>query len=88
MAHSKQALKRARQSERLHAKNKSMRSDMRSQLKVLRAAVASKDEKAIATTARVTQSKLDKAAARRIIHPNAASRLKARLARMTGKGGK
>jgi small subunit ribosomal protein S20 len=83
MAHSKQALKRARQNERIRVKNKAMRADMKTQLKALDAAIASKDQKAIAERARITQSKLDKAAKNRVIHPNAASRLKARLARMT-----
>lgn len=83
MAHSKQALKRARQSERLRATNKSMRSDMKSHLKALDDAIASKDQKAIAAQARITQSKLDKAAKKRVIHRNAASRIKARLARIT-----
>lgn len=83
MAHSKQALKRARQNERIRVKNKGMRADMKSHLKALDAAIASKDPKVIAERARITQSKLDKAAKNRIIHPNAASRLKARIARMT-----
>jgi small subunit ribosomal protein S20 len=83
MAHSKQALKRARQNERLRAKNKAMRSDMKSHLKALDAAIASKDQKAITAQARLTQSKLDKAAKNRVLHPNAASRLKSRLARIT-----
>jgi small subunit ribosomal protein S20 len=84
MAHNKQALKRARQNERIRTKNRSMRADMKSQMKTLEAAIAAKDAKAIATLSRVTQSKLDKAAKNRIIHPNAASRIKARIARLSG----
>jgi small subunit ribosomal protein S20 len=81
MAHTKQALKRARQNERLRTKNKAMRSDVKTQIKALRVAIASKDEKAISDAVRVTQSKLDKAAKRRVLHPNSAARIKSRLAR-------
>jgi small subunit ribosomal protein S20 len=86
MAHTKQALKRARQSERLRNKNKAMRSDVKTQLKALRAAIAAKDEKAISTQVRLTQSKLDKAAKRRVLHPNAAARAKARISRAVARG--
>ena len=81
MAHTKQALKRARQNERLRVKNKAMRSDVKTHIKALRAAFASKDEAKITEEVRLTQSKLDKAAKRRVLHPNAAARLTARLAR-------
>lgn len=87
MAHNKQALKRARQNEVLRAKNKAMRSDVKTQIKALRAALASKDEAAIKKTVQVTQAKLDKAAKRRVLHPNTASRIKSRLARAVRAGG-
>jgi small subunit ribosomal protein S20 len=81
MAHTKQALKRARQNERLRIKNKAMRSELKTQIKSIRAALAAKDAKGVAAAVQVTQSKLDKAAKRRVIHPNAAARLKSQLAR-------
>jgi small subunit ribosomal protein S20 len=81
MAHTKQALKRARQNERLRVKNKAMRSDLKSQIKSLRAAFAANDAAAVAAGLKVTQSRLDKAAKRRVLHPNAAARIKSRLAR-------
>ena len=89
MAHNKQALKRARQNERIRVKNRAMRADMKTHMKAFEAAVAAKDAKAVATLARVAQRKLDKAAKNRVLHPNAASRIKARVARLSSapKGG-
>lgn len=81
MAHTKQALKRARQSERIKNRNKSMRSDMKSTIKALRAAMAAKDDTKVADLIHSTQGKLDKAAKHRVLHPNAAARIKSRLAR-------
>ena len=52
MAHSKQALKRARQNERLRVEEPAMRSDMKTHLKALDAAIAAKDQKAVAALAR------------------------------------
>jgi small subunit ribosomal protein S20 len=85
MAHTKQALKRARQNERLKVKNRAMHADVKTHMKALNAAVAAKDAKALASLAQITQAKLDKAAQRRVIHPNAAARLKSRIARLSVK---
>jgi small subunit ribosomal protein S20 len=90
MAHNKQALKRARQNERIRVKNRAMRADMRTHMKAFEAAVAAKDATAVAKLARVAQKKVDKAAKQRVLHPNAASRIKARVARLSSappKGG-
>jgi small subunit ribosomal protein S20 len=83
MAHTKQALKRARQNERLRVKNRAMHADVKTHLKALNAAVAAKDAKALASLVQITQSKLDKAAQRRVLHPNAAARLKSRIAKLS-----
>ena len=83
MAHNKQALKRARQNERIRAKNRAMRADMKTHMKAFEAAVAAKDATTVAKLARVAQKKLDKAAKHRVLHPNAASRIKARVARLS-----
>jgi small subunit ribosomal protein S20 len=89
MAHNKQALKRARQNERIRVKNRAMRADMRTHMKAFEAAVAAKDATTVAKLARVAQKKVDKAAKQRVLHPNAASRIKARVARLSSapKGG-
>ena len=83
MAHTKQALKRDRQNQRLRVKNRAMHADVKTHMKALDAALAAKDSKKIASLALLTQSKLDKAAQRRVIHPNAAARLKARIAKLS-----
>ncbi|HYC77298.1 MAG TPA: 30S ribosomal protein S20 [Planctomycetota bacterium] len=80
MAHTKQALKRARQSAALNAKNRAQRSAMKTQLKKVDAALAAGDPAKIADELRLAQKHLDKAAKRRVIHPNAAARRKSRLA--------
>ena len=68
MAHTKQALKRARQNERIRVQERAMRADMRTHMKALEAAMAAKDAKTVAKLARVAQKKLDKAAKQRV-HP-------------------
>jgi small subunit ribosomal protein S20 len=85
MAHTKQALKRARQNERLRVKNRAMHADVKTHMKALNAAVAAKDLKTVATLVQLAQSKLDKAAKRRVLHPNAAARIKSRIARLSAK---
>jgi small subunit ribosomal protein S20 len=83
MAHTKQALKRARQNERLRVKNRAMHADVKTHMKALNAALAAKDTKTVAALALITQAKVDKAAQRRVMHPNAAARLKSRIARLS-----
>ncbi len=81
MAHSKQALKRARQNERIREANRANRAAMKTHLKKVRTAVAAGNTTTLAADLQVTQQKLDKAAKSRILHPNAAARLKSRLAK-------
>ncbi len=80
MAHSKSARKRIRQNERHATMNKPFRTRAARALRDARAAIKAGDAEA-PTAVRTAQSALDRAARRNIIHPNAASRSKARLAR-------
>ncbi len=80
MAHSKQALKRARQSDELREKNRAQRSAMKVQVKKTESAIAAGDPAAITAALSSAQKALDKAAKRRVIHPNAAARRKSVLA--------
>jgi small subunit ribosomal protein S20 len=82
MAHSNQARKRIRQNERNRARNRIVRSDLRTHIKRFRAAVA-KGEGAAELMAAV-ESKLDKAAKRNIIPTPRANRLKGRLKKLAG----
>jgi small subunit ribosomal protein S20 len=81
MAHSKQALKRARQSERNRVANKAKSSRLKTSLKNLMALVAAGDKtKASAMLPSIFRS-IDKAAKAGVIHLNTAARRKSTVAR-------
>lgn len=71
--------KALRKNERQRAVNDVWRKKLRTALKAMRLALASKDTKAIAEELTKAESVLDRAARRNIIHPNKASRKKSRL---------
>jgi small subunit ribosomal protein S20 len=84
MAHSKQALKRARQSEKSRVRNKAKMSRMKSAVKTLMALVATGDKaKASAMLATVCKI-IDKAAQTNVIHRNNAARHKGQVTRAVG----
>ncbi len=78
MPNSKQAAKRARQSEERRLQNKSVRSAMKTAIK--RASAATTPE-AVADLVPAAMKRIDKAAKTNVIHRNAAARHKSRLAR-------
>jgi small subunit ribosomal protein S20 len=80
MAHSKSALKRAKQSTARRAANKPRRSALRTQLKKVIAAVESGDNAAARAEFTKASVALDKAASKGLIHKNHAARRKSRLA--------
>lgn len=75
------ALKRVRQSEKRRLRNRAVRSRIKTMIKKFVAA-ESREEKE--TLLREIYSLLDKAARKRMIHPNTAARRKAKLARLLG----
>jgi small subunit ribosomal protein S20 len=78
MPNSKQAAKRLRQDERRRLANKATRSAMRTAMKrVLKAETP--EQRAELLPAAV--QRIDKAAKKRVLHPNAAARIKSRLAK-------
>jgi small subunit ribosomal protein S20 len=79
MPNSVSAKKRLRQSLDRRARNRTVRATIRTQVKKLRSTIASGDAAASETEFRVTTKKLDQAAAKGILHPNASARLKSRL---------
>jgi small subunit ribosomal protein S20 len=81
VAHSKSALKRWRQNERHRERNKPVRSGARGAARKARTAIASGNTDEAQAAVREAAGILDRAAKRRIIHPNAASRNKSRLMR-------
>lgn len=72
------AKKRMRQNAKTRERNRQQRATLRTAVKKVRTA----ESKDIAMTAtRSAESLLDRAARKRLIHPNAAARLKSRLAK-------
>lgn len=81
MAHSKQALKRARQSERNRLANKARMTRLKSAMKSLMAIVAAGDKaKATAMLPSICKT-IDKAAQTHVIHRNTAARRKSLASR-------
>lgn len=79
MANHFSALKRARQTERRTAANRSNTSRLRTALRDMRAALAKGDKTAAEQTFRATASALDKAIQKGTLHKNTAARYKSRL---------
>jgi len=79
MANSAQATKRARQAERRRQHNVALRSDMRTAVKKVIAAINDGDQAKANELFRVAQSKLDGMARKGIINKNKAARSKSRI---------
>lgn len=79
MPNIKSAKKRLRQSIVRRARNRAAKSALKAQLKKLSTAIVAKDLATAETLFVATQKKLDQAAAKKIIHKNAAARVKSRL---------
>jgi len=79
MANHLSAQKRARQTERRTARNRSNTSSLRTQLRELRETIAKGDKPAAEQVYRKTVSALDKAIQKGTLHENTASRYKSRL---------
>lgn len=80
MPRSKSVLKRQRQNETRRVRNKAVRSELKTFEKRARTAAQP------AEGFRDIQKRLDKAAAKGVIHPNRAARKKSRLAKALSKG--
>ena len=79
MANHVSALKRARQTVRRTAVNRSNKSQVRKQLRALREAITKGDKSAVSEQYNKTVSALDKSVKKGVLHHNTASRYKARL---------
>ncbi|KAA0254865.1 30S ribosomal protein S20 [Acidobacteria bacterium ACD] len=84
MANTKQAKKRAAQSDKRRARNRSVKSVTRRALKSLRATTAGEPAKA-GEKLPATASALDVAVRKGVLHKNTASRLKSRTAKAVAK---
>jgi len=77
----KQARKRHRQSLERRMRNKSVRTRVRRQMRLMRAAIEEGDAEKIRTMLPVTMSIIDVGWRRGVLHRNTASRYKSRMAR-------
>ncbi len=81
MAHHSSALKQMRQSLKHRARNRKNLSQVKTQVKKLRAAIAKGDADAARKSLSETVGEIDRAAKKGVIHDNAAARYKSRLSR-------
>ena len=82
MPHTKSAKRRLRQSLERRAKNRAIKSAIKTQVRKVRQAIAAGDIATAETELRLAAKKLDRAGVKRMIHPNAAARTKSRLAHL------
>jgi small subunit ribosomal protein S20 len=83
MPHTKSAAKRLRQNIKRRRHNRAVMRALKEQIKKVKAlAKAGTDLAALEAETRLAIKKVDKAGARRVIHPNQAARRKSQLARL------
>jgi small subunit ribosomal protein S20 len=85
MASHASALKKNRQDQKRRLRNRAHAARLRTQMKKMRQALDSGDAAASAGLMKETVALVDRTAKHRVIHPNAASRTKSRLARAIAK---
>lgn len=82
MAHHKSAIKRIKQNKVRNARNRHVRSTLRTFIKRVREAVATKDAAAAREALQAVIPVIDKAATKGVIHPSNASRNVSRLTKL------
>jgi small subunit ribosomal protein S20 len=82
MPTTKSAKKRLKQSEARRLRNRATKSSLKTQIKKVTDAAASKDTSKAESEYRLATKKLDRAGARGVIHKNTAARQKSRLSRL------
>jgi small subunit ribosomal protein S20 len=81
MPHTKSAKKHDRQSEKRRLANRATKKAIKTQIKRFMDAEVEGNAETLKTEYNLAAKKLDKAAAKRVIHPNLAARKKSQLAR-------
>ncbi|MBN1854619.1 MAG: 30S ribosomal protein S20 [Pirellulales bacterium] len=81
MPNTKSAKKRLRQNVTRRSRNRSIKSSVRTQIHQVRQAIQENDIQRSEIAFRLTTKKLDQAAAKNVVHPNKAARLKSRLSK-------
>lgn len=79
MPNTKSAAKRLRQSNERRARNRSIKSNLRTNIRKVREAIAAGNVEGAESACKDTARRLDRAASSRVISENRASRLKSRL---------
>ena len=79
MPNTKSAKKRLRQNVVRRARNRSVKSAVKTQIKEVRVAIAAGDVETGEAKLRLVAKRVDKAAAAGVVHPNMAARVKSRL---------
>ncbi len=80
MANIKPEIKRIKQNEKRPLRNKSVKSELKTEIRKFREAVASSDPDTAASALRHASRKLDKAAGKGVIHKNQAANRKSGMA--------
>jgi small subunit ribosomal protein S20 len=80
MANTKQSAKRAKQAIKRRAHNMAQRTELRTAIKKVKAAIVKGDKAAAEAQLVASQSTIDSIAAKKVVHKNKASRTKSRLA--------
>ena len=86
MANIKSQKKRNRQNEKRRLRNKAVRSELKTRVKVATTAAAAGDENS-EELVKAAQKRIDKAATKGVIHKNAAARRNSRLAKRIAAAG-
>ena len=81
MANIKSQIKRIGTNERRHERNKAVKSELKTSIRAVRAAVDTGDAEATAAALKAASRKLDKAVSKGVIHKNQAANRKSALAK-------
>ena len=81
MANIKSQIKRNKQNEKRHERNKAVKSELKTAIRRFNEAVEAGDNDKAVTTSRLALKKLDKAASKGVIHKNQAANRKSAIAK-------
>ena len=81
MANIKSQIKRIKQNEKRHQRNKAVKSELKTLVRKFREAAETGDKDAAVAASRVATRKLDKAASKGVIHKNQAANRKSAIAK-------
>ncbi|HCS60299.1 MAG TPA: 30S ribosomal protein S20 [Microbacterium sp.] len=81
MANIKSQIKRNKTNEKAQARNKTVKSELKTVVRSTREAIATGDKAAAAATLKVASKKLDKAVSKGVLHENQAANRKSSLAK-------